>query len=430
MTPRRTTSRTTARPTAHTTARPAARPAAHPAARLAGGLAAVLAASGVVVLGTAVAPADAAALRVPRHATLVFHGRGYGHGRGMSQYGAEGAARKGLSAQQIVHFYYPHTQSGTTHGKVRVLISSDDQDTTVVNRSGLKVHDLDNGRTFAVPTSGKIAKATRWRMSSKPGKPAEVSYLTGSWHVWRTLAGDGEFRAAKPIRLVLPSGPTAYRGVLQSRTSTRGGSSPHRITVNKLSLEDYVRAVVPSEAFPSWHPAALGAQAIAARSFAAYKRGHPRSTLYDVYDTSTDQAYAGVAAEYPTTDRATAKTAGRIRTYQGDPALTEFSSSNGGWTVASSLPYQVAKQDPYDGWSGNPNHTWTTTLSDAAVEKAWPTVGNLQKISVLQRDGHGRWNGRVEQIELVGSQGSKTLTGDDFRVGLGLRSTWFDISVR
>lgn len=392
--------------------------------------ASTLAASTFVGLGGVLEPA-AAALRVPKHATIVVHGRGFGHGRGMSQYGAEGAARRGLSAKQIVKFYYPHTRPGTFRGKVRVLISADtDQNTTVINQAGLKVRDLGSGSTVAVPTSGAIGKATRWRMSSKPGKPARVSYLTGSWHVWRTLTGDGEFRAPKPIRLVVPGGPTPYRGTVQSRTSTRGGSAPHRITVNKVSMEDYVRAVVPREAFPSWHQAALRAQAIAARSYAAYKMRRPLSNLYQLCDTSICQVYGGAAAEVSSTDRATARTSGQIRTYRGKPALTEFSSSNGGWTAASSLPYQVAQQDPYDGWSGNPNHTWRTSVSDATIEKHWPSIGNLQKIQVLQRTGDGKWGGRIEHVLLAGSKGSTTLTGDEFRIGLGLRSTWLNLTIK
>ncbi len=315
-------------------------------------------------------------------------------------------------------------------GKVRVLISADtDQNTTVVNQAGMKVHDLTSGTTLILPTKGNVGRATRWRLSSKPGRPAKVSYLTGSWHVWRTLTGDGQFSAPRPIGLVLPGGPTPYRGVLQSRTSTRGGSQPHRITVDKLSIEDYVRAVVPREVFPSWHQAALRAQAVAARSYAAYKMQFPLSTQYELCDTTSCQVYGGAAAEVASTDKATAHTAGQIRTYQGKPALTEFSSSNGGYTVQSSLPYQVATKDPYDGWSGNPYHRWSTTLTPATIESAWPALGNLTGITIDSRDGDGQWGGRVEELTLHGSDADVPLSGDTFRLTLGLRSTWFNLTV-
>jgi stage II sporulation protein D len=398
-----------------------------PVAAVVGGLtAAALTLGGGSVLHAA---AGTPSIRVPHHATLVVHGRGYGHGHGMSQYGAEGAARAGLSAKKIVHFYYPHTRPGTFRGRVRVLISADtDHDTTVAARAGLKVHDLARGTTVALPTTGKAAKATRWRLSSRRGKPADVSYLTGSWHVWRTLSGDGEFKAPKPIRLVLAGGPVAYRGSVQSRTSTAGGT-PHRITVNKVSMESYVRAVVPREAFPSWHQAALRAQAIAARSYAAFEVKNSTNKLYQLCDTSACQVYGGVPAEVSTTDEATDRTAGQIRTYHGRPAFTQFSSSNGGRLAAGSQPYLVAKPDPYDGWSGNPNHTWRTTVTSAAIEKAFPSLGDLTSITVTKRDGQGKWGGRVTSMKLVGASGTVTPSGDTFRGALGLRSTWFTIAV-
>jgi stage II sporulation protein D len=396
-------------------------------------LPAVLAATALVLSGTpahaARAPRVIETLRVPDHATLRVTGHGYGHGHGLSQYGAEGAARKGLSAQRIVRFYYPHTHAGTFHGRVRVLISEDtDQNTTVVNRAGLKVRDLGTGRTWTLPRTGRAGKASRWRLASRHGKPARLAYHTGHWHLWRRLSGDGEFRASGPIRVVLPGGARAYRGTLQSRTSTRGGSKPHRITVNKVSMESYVRAVVPSEAFPSWHQAALRAQAIAARSYAAYGVDHPLSRLYQICDTTACQVYGGVAAEYPTTDRATAKTAGQIRIYHGRAAFTQFSASNGGWTAAGGKPYLPAQRDPYDGWSGNPYHSWTTNLSARRIERAWPALGNLTSIAVDRRDGHGQWHGRILTMTLHGSKGDVRITGDDFRARLGLRSTWFDLA--
>ena len=368
-------------------------------------------------------------IAVPDNATLTIKGRGNGHGHGMSQYGAEGAARKGLSAKKIVEFYYPHTRSGRIGGKVRVLISADtDDNTTVVNRTGLQVQDLGAGGTTKLPTTGKAGHATQWRMSPGRGGKTKVSFRNDGWHLWKKLSGDGEFGAGKPVTLVLGSGNVTYRGALQSRTPA-GGPASHRVTVNKVSLEAYVQGVIPREMFPSWHQAALRAQAIAARSYAAEEASGSNGDVSNLCDTTDCQVYGGKSAETPSTNKATAKTAHQIRTYQGKPAFTQFSASNGGWLLGSDKPYLVSKKDPYDPWPGNPYDPWTTQVSATRVEKAFPAIGNLKAITIDQRDGHGKWNGRIEQMTLKGSSDSRTISGDTFRSALGLMSTWLDISV-
>jgi SpoIID/LytB domain protein len=371
---------------------------------------------------------------VPDHATLTIHGRGYGHGHGMSQWGAQGAATKGRTARQIVEFYYPHTKAGKVVGNVKVLVCGDsDNNTTVVNRPGLQVRDLGNGRTRSLPTAGAAGQASRWRLATGSGDQTEVSFLNDGWHVWKSLTGDAEFRAPKPITLVTGSGRVVYRGVLQSRTPVvdekRCDVGSRRVTVNKTSLEAYVQGVIPREAFPSWKPAALQAQAIAARSYAAFEEADSTNPVYQLCDTTSCQVYGGKSAEVASTNQAAAKTKGQVRTYRGEPAFTQFSASNGGWLAKGSQPYLVAKQDPFDGIKDNPNHAWTTHRSAGEIEKAFPAIGNLRRITVLQRDGHGKWNGRIESMKLVGSQGSTTISGDTFRGALGLMSTWINISV-
>jgi peptidoglycan hydrolase-like amidase len=96
--------------------------------------------------------------------------------------------------------------------------------------------------------------------------------------------------------------------------------------------------------------------------------------------------------------------------------------------VASDLPYQVAKPDPYDGWSGNPHRRWSATVTSSAIEKHWPALGNLTSITINQRDGFGQWNGRVLSMTLHGSSHDVPLTGSDFRIALGLQSTWFTLT--
>jgi SpoIID/LytB domain protein len=271
--------------------------------------------------------------------------------------------------------------------------------------------------------------ATHWRVAVTPAGVDQVSYRTDRWRTWRNLKGYGEFEAGgAPVRLVTPSGQRAYRGKL--RAVPVSSTSRARDTVNVTSLENYVKGVVPQEMPATWSPAAVRAQSVAARTYAAYERAHPLTSRYQICDTTSCQVYGGVTAEHPASNRAVEATRHEIRTYRGEPAFTQFSSSSGGWTSAGSMPYLPAKEDPYDGWSGNPNHDWTTRVIDTRIEGAFPKIGNLRRITVLRRDGNGQWGGRVESIKLVGGDSSVTVTGDDFRFALGLRSEWLTFNVR
>jgi SpoIID/LytB domain protein len=368
-------------------------------------------------------------LVVPKGATVVISGRGFGHGHGMSQYGAQGAAKQGTSTRRILGFYYPRTDAGHFGGKVRVLLTASiAQATTVVARPGLQVRDLARGTTTPVPTSGKPANATRWRMSGDGSGGTEVSYLTGAWHVWRTLTGDGEFRSTRrPLTLVLGATRTTYRGTL--RAMGRVSRTTHRITVNKVSLEGYVQGVVPREMPSSWRAAALRAQAVAARTYAAYEVGHSYDPRFNLCDSTSCQVYGGRTAEVASTNRATAATAGQVRTYQGEPAFTQFSASNGGWLAAGSQPYLVAKPDPYDTGAVDPYASWKVRVTARTIQHTWPALGRLTSIEVTSRDGNGRWGGRIATLTLHGTTSDKHLSGEEFRGALGLRSTWLSFGI-
>jgi SpoIID/LytB domain protein len=358
--------------------------------------------------------------------TIAVDGHGYGHGRGMSQYGSEGAARAGLTSAQIMDFYYPGTTPGSAGGQVKVWITADrDSVLTVVARQGLKVRDLATRQKTVLPDNG----STKWRLAAGSGTRTVVSYFKKRWVKWRTLKGDAELAAAgQPITLVLPSGRVAYRGALASRAPKPG--SAKRVTVNRLPLDSYLKGVVPRETFTSWSPAALESQAIAARTYAAFERAEPASKVYQICDTTSCQVYGGFTAEYASTNTAIEATAGQVRLdAAGLPAFTQFSSSNGGFTVAGSQPYLVAKQDPYDGWSGNTNGSWTLPLTAGNVERNYPAIGTLTSIAVDTRDGNGEWGGRALVMTLTGTAGSVQTTGEDFRFRVGLKSSWFTLRV-
>ena len=383
---------------------------------------------GLVALAPLSPAAAADSWTVPATAKVVVKGHGYGHGHGLSQYGAEGAARAGLTYAQIAEFYYPGTAWGEAGGQVRVLITADSTDDVVVKaRSGLRVTDVSTGQRAMLPEDG----ATRWRLRAGTGTTTVVSYRTTKWRRWTVLAGDAEFYAGgDPVRLVLPGGATkAYRGRLRSAAPTPG--RPARDTVNVLTLDNYLRGVVPLEMPALWSPQAVRAQSVAARTYAAFERGNPRTSHYQICDTTSCQVYGGFDAEHPASNAAIDATAKRVLTDEkGAPAFTQFSSSSGGWTAAGSMPYLGAQADPYDGWAGNPVHDWTVQLSDATLERKFPAIGNLKKITVTRRDGNGDWGGRIVSLTLVGGKGSRNLSGDEARSILGLRSTWFTFRIR
>jgi SpoIID/LytB domain protein len=364
--------------------------------------------------------------------TIVVRGHGYGHGHGMSQYGAEGAARAGRSSAQILRFYYPRTTPTRVGGRLRVLLTVDTTSAvTVLPAPRLRVRDLARGRTWLLPT--KSTHARQWRIAPSGGNAAKSAVQLrnrSGWHRWnppgkgRLLRGDGQFRARGPVRLVLPGGSVrAYRGILRSASPTPGSGT--RDTVNVVSLDQYIRGVLAAEMPSSWSRAALRAQAVAARSFAAYWRRAAAGDHWQVCDTTTCQVYGGVAAETRRTNAAVISTASTILTHRGAPALTQFSSSSGGWTSYGHMPYLPAKADPFDDWAGNGYHDWRRRIPVASIQGAYPRLGRLQAIRAVRRDGHGEWGGRVLLMRLRGSKGSVLQTGDDLRWALGLPSTWF-----
>jgi SpoIID/LytB domain protein len=328
-------------------------------------------------------------------ATLYLSGRGWGHGRGMGQYGAYGYAVSGQSYTWILDHYYGTTTMGSV-GSPNIsvhLVELDGQSSVTVKDSSNNVHTVSAGQTFT-PSSGDV-----W-----------VAWPGGSWR--------------------------AFQGSIQVLSNNQ--------TVNIVSLESYVRGVVPGESPASWGAsngeAALQAQAVAARSYAwAYTGGGTTAicdtTSCQVYYGDPDVAGAienGSYTQY--SDQAQSSTSGQVRVWSsgnstgrpvGSVALTEFSSSTGGYTAGGAFPAVV---DAGDATSSNPNHTWTASISTGSVQQAFPSVGTLQSVAITQRNGLGDMGGRVTQMVLTGSAGRATVTGDQFEWAMGLKSDWFSIT--
>lgn len=354
---------------------------------------------------------------------ISISGRGFGHGRGMSQYGAQGAAIAGKPVKQILDFYYPGTTTGKATGSIRVRVSADTTDGVRVGTvNHLRVRSLATGAVYTLP---KASTRNQWSIDPYGDHGTKVSSYdakTRKWTLWKTITGMAQFEGAAVTGLILPSGAVRrYRGALRAIDV----SGAHLDTVNVVSLEYYLRGVVPREALSSWRPAALQAQAVAARTYSVFHRSRAARKAYDLCDTTSCQVYGGYDSEKASTNTAIAATAGQIRLYKGRPIIAEFSSSNGGATAAGDVPYQVMKADGWDAYpgNGNPNVTWTVTRTAAEVQALFD-VGSIRSLRVLKRTGVGPAGGRALTVEAVGSKGKRVLTADQLRGKLHLKSGW------
>jgi SpoIID/LytB domain protein len=393
--------------------------------------------SAAVVPTASVAGTTRETYRVPPGGIYTVHGHGFGHGRGMSQWGAYGAAKVGnLSTNQILHFYYPHTTLATysTKRQLRVLLSAAAAASTghlaFAPASGLAVTPA-GGTASVLPATSPAPGShpiTRWRLVPAGAALTLQGLWQSRWHtVTRRLAapvGISDRAAAVPV--VEPAGGAAiktvrYRGVVQVELQ-----SGNLEAVNVVGLELYLRSVVPAEMPASWTAAALRAQAVAARTYAWYGVRHPKASWFDVFGDTRDQGYGGIGSEATRTSRAIHDTAGEVIVDSaGAPILAQYSSANGGWTVSGGVSYLPARRDPYDGAVPNSSHAWTVTLPAARIAAAFPAAGRVTSLVITGRDGHGAWGGRVTTMTVVGTKRSVSVSGAAFALALGLRSAWF-----
>jgi len=367
---------------------------------------------------------------VPPGGTFTFHGRGYGHGHGMSQWGAYGAAKVAhLSANQILHFYYPHTKLATksTKREIRVLLTAANAPgrgyVEVKPADGLAVTPVGGGDTALLRTKTKKGHRIKaWRLR-RDGADVDVQErFGGRWHTVDQVAGGATFTDTDGlIRVFLPGRKVRFRGALTGEIENGVMEA-----VNTVNLEAYLQGVVPAEMPASWSPAALQAQAVAARTYATRGRANPKAAWFDVYGDTRDQAYGGFASEVTQTTKAIQHTAGEVIVdHAGHAILAQYSSANGGWTLSGGVNYLPSQHDPYDGLVPNDAHAWTTTVTAGRLESAYPSVGTLREIVVSERDGNGLWGGRVAAVSLTGSGGTVQLSGTALQLALGLRSPWF-----
>ncbi len=403
------------------------RPSTRVARRAALGLAAVL----------ALVPLAAC---TPTEVTL--RGHGFGHGRGMSQWGALGyAVDHEWSATRILDHFYGGTHAATAPASQQKVYLT-----------------ATKGRDLVVTQADRALRVDGYATDVAAVKIARIG--AGTFRVWRgtgcggpwTLVGDRRagavtVRTSLPqgddvdrfMQLCTPTGTTYYRGIVRAVDAL--GTI---VTVNEVHIESMLRSIVPKEVSPSWADAgggrgaaAVQAQAVAARSYAL--AGDTRwGTWATTCDTATCQVYAGYGTrahgastiarhEDVRTSRAVGATVGQVRAFPGGRiARTEFGASSGGWTAAGDFPAVV---DEGDDHAGNPHHSWSVTLSRASIEAAFDArqgrdMGTFTGFDTWKRTGRGDLGGRVTSVRARFSGGDVTLTGEQLRTVLRLKSSW------
>ncbi|HET7030014.1 MAG TPA: SpoIID/LytB domain-containing protein [Candidatus Limnocylindrales bacterium] len=421
-----------------------------------GFVAALVVASSLVAPAARVASADGTPPPPPPPlGDLTFYGRGYGHGVGMSQYGARGRALAGQTAADILAHYYQGTAVGTvsTTTNVRVLLLTGFKGTVAkpLAIKGLGRWTIDGvasqfppgARLTLAPTA---AGATTWTL--KVFAPTGEVLFT---KVAKTTVTVRSVSIGGTIQLTSKATATnVYRGMLRVRLSKTAQ------VINHVPLDRYLWGVVPLEMPSSWPVEALKAQAVAARSYAV-SHLHPTYGSWDVYDDTRSQVYRGRKAETTTGRAAVAGTAGQVLTSGSTVISALFHSADGGATennenvytsstgaiVAGPMPYLRGMDDRApDGTSydaASPYATWKTatypaaTLGEMLALDPRTNVGDLTAIGLTNRGV----SGRLISVTLTGSLGTKTVSGEVFRSVFNakkpatdpqLRSTLFDIA--
>ena len=410
-----------------------------------------------------VAALAVAAVAAPAQAKtrVIIKGGGWGHGIGMSQYGAYGRALRGDSAEQILeHYYSGSSLSKRDQSQIRVGLL---QGQTVVNVTPKKFSA--DGGLMVFKEEGVPGRLTKGR----PGDSFRIEPSgTGGMRVYKNgdrvkRNGRAVFGSAQTDILVryekqgtlahVDDKNTSYAyGRLEFSTyqSSSCGSGFCLRLVVQLSMQKYLYGLgeVPS----SWPQASLRSQAIAGRTYAFEKikrLGQNRSPCAcAVYDSVIDQAYigdskrTGSGSYWDDWKEAVNQTKDQVILYQGDPIQALYSSSSGGHTEhnenvwgGTPLPYLRGVSDGPDDVDANPNHSWRVTMTwselENKIQNAY-SIGELERFKLMDPFGV---SGRVTVVKsndrggvkIVGSRDTLRKDGWDIRSVLALKDTLFKV---
>lgn len=343
---------------------------------------------------------------------------------------------------------------------------------TNVKLGGINIHSSKGFLATEMAGAAKLVSftgTTEARTGASTTSPVKITYVSGetsefvsetsvNGEAWFIIKGkDGSQLAVKKgSTTVLENAPALSLFTVTGNGKTYRGSFQIETTntiINQLALELYLKGVVPNESYSSWHIEALKAQAVTARSYAAYK-----GITGILNDGQSDQVYKGYGTEVSATNRAVDETKNKVVTYNGKVIMTFYYSSSGGRTAnysevwnPTSVPYYKSVNDQYDFQSTKDfgvqhNSKWqyavsaSELLSRLATQKkisAEVAASTLYGLNLTNVNGPGT---EVNGIILETSSGPISLTGkkeNEVRsyfpttkgsLSYNLPSSWFTIT--
>ncbi len=243
------------------------------------------------------------------------------------------------------------------------------------------------------------------------------------------LSGIGEIEAETVI--FSPAGDRItvnkkeYRGSLECKNA---GSN--MTVINLLGFEEYLYSVVGKEMAPSWPLEALKAQAVSARNYAISNYKKHEKLGFNICATADCQTYGGVEGESEKTIRAVEETRGVVAYYNGAVAELLYTTSDGGSTESSfnvwtaTVPYLMGKEDPYENTKEATHGVWTMTFTPEELSKKITGIGTITDIVIKERTDMGS----VYEVEVIGTEGSKTFTKNSARTAFGVYSQKYTVT--
>ena len=392
---------------------------------------------------------------------ITVSGGGWGHGVGMSQYGAYGRAADGQTAEEILEFYYPgaeltveempdvkvhlHSGTGTRIDPVDAPSGDPADDIQIVDGDGNLIFNHRNGRRLTVT---KVPGGFEIRRNNS----------TGSRNL--CIDGGGADRCqVDEVRFRFQQGsPTEVDVINQVSIGTTNNhyqwgelavyardfapDSTLWVVLEDLTMDQYIYGL--AEVPASWPDATLQTQAVAGRTYAFDRIVSRRASSswdfpWDLYSTVDDQVYHGYDKEAGSfganwTANVDA-TSDQVMLYNGDPITAFYSSSNGGWSEDSgyvfvtSLPYLIAQPDEFDSYQ-NPNASWSRDYTGTEVARWFARIQSVGSVGNAVVDvsvgGNIGESGRKDRatVTVVGTDRTREVSGNTFRnvINLGVAS--------